>query len=395
MELHKQSLLKLCRLCRGVIKTTHGYRRVKSCVELKLEISSLFSYNVDIDDVDIHPQSLCGNCVRQVMRVNTKNSCNEIAKIAEFHSHRESCFCNGRVKLEKHTFSVIKKKSKFDKITNLSNFTQVEFQNEDFRIYVRHVLQGNGVYVDITLKVSNDFTWVVSVFNKELAAENKFLKDFPEKLTIGDAENMLSKLSSAVLCCGNNDFPLTIGKRKESVDIGTSNRLESEQFDVFHKIKTTVRNENCQVLITNSGNQCFHCNQNRKSLDVIEKRLEKYGSTVKPKRPHASMTKTNLRKRLFVVGKENKMLKRRQKIIEKQIDKIVMREGVKLDTGTETLMKEIANKDSKTPFEEGSVMYLLWSQQKAASSFKQQSSMRWHPVMIRWCLSIYLHSPGI
>ena len=51
--------------------------------------------------------------------------------------------------------------------------------------------------------------------------------------------------------------------------------------------------------------------------------------------------------------------------------------------------------DSDCPFEQGTPMRLLWEQQKAATKVKRLNSIRWHPVMIRWCLSIYLRSPGI
>ena len=57
------------------------------------------------------------------------------------------------------------------------------------------------------------------------------------------------------------------------------------------------------------------------------------------------------------------------------------------------LISAIMNKEGHT-FKENSAMALLWEQQKKVSSYKKASSMRWHPVIIRWCLSIYLKSPG-
>ena len=57
------------------------------------------------------------------------------------------------------------------------------------------------------------------------------------------------------------------------------------------------------------------------------------------------------------------------------------------------LITAIMKKESPA-FEENSAMALLWEQQKKVSSYKKASSMKWHPVIIRWCLSIYLKSPG-
>ena len=38
--------------------------------------------------------------------------------------------------------------------------------------------------------------------------------------------------------------------------------------------------------------------------------------------------------------------------------------------------------------------HLLWEQQKLQNSMSSKNSTRWHPLIIRWCLSIYLKSPG-
>ena len=45
-------------------------------------------------------------------------------------------------------------------------------------------------------------------------------------------------------------------------------------------------------------------------------------------------------------------------------------------------------------FDENFPKYLLWEQQKKMNKFKKASSMKRHPVMIRWRLSSYLKSPG-
>ena len=46
------------------------------------------------------------------------------------------------------------------------------------------------------------------------------------------------------------------------------------------------------------------------------------------------------------------------------------------------------------PFAKDSPQFLLWEQQKLQSSLKNSKAMSWHPLIIRWCLSIYLKSPS-
>ena len=52
------------------------------------------------------------------------------------------------------------------------------------------------------------------------------------------------------------------------------------------------------------------------------------------------------------------------------------------------------NSSEVSPFPRDSPMSLLWEVQAKAAKLKSTKSMRWHPVMIRWCISLYLKSPG-
>ena len=48
----------------------------------------------------------------------------------------------------------------------------------------------------------------------------------------------------------------------------------------------------------------------------------------------------------------------------------------------------------KIDFPHDSPQYLLWEQQQKQASYSDSKRMKWYPVMIRWCISIYLKSPG-
>ena len=58
-----------------------------------------------------------------------------------------------------------------------------------------------------------------------------------------------------------------------------------------------------------------------------------------------------------------------------------------VDIESKTLLSEILN-NNNPDFDPESPQYLLWEEQKKQASYKSTKSMRWHPVMIRWCLSI-------
>lgn len=46
------------------------------------------------------------------------------------------------------------------------------------------------------------------------------------------------------------------------------------------------------------------------------------------------------------------------------------------------------------PFPEDTPQSLLWNQQLEYASVKDKRMIRWHPVMIRWCISIFIKSPS-
>ena len=63
------------------------------------------------------------------------------------------------------------------------------------------------------------------------------------------------------------------------------------------------------------------------------------------------------------------------------------------DEETYIIVKE-AMEGEMCHFAKDSPQFLLWEQQKLQSSLKSIKAMSWHPVIIRWCLSIYLKSPS-
>ena len=55
-------------------------------------------------------------------------------------------------------------------------------------------------------------------------------------------------------------------------------------------------------------------------------------------------------------------------------------------------MLQIVSNDATFP--EESQMRLLWEQQKQALSAQSTKGMRWHPLIVKWCLSLRLKSPA-
>ena len=77
----------------------------------------------------------------------------------------------------------------------------------------------------------------------------------------------------------------------------------------------------------------------------------------------------------------------------RKVSQLIERDAVKIYV--ETLQTNIIGETMErtdSPFESDSPQNLLWEQQNLQNSMS--SKKRWHPLIILWCLSIYLKSPG-
>ena len=84
---------------------------------------------------------------------------------------------------------------------------------------------------------------------------------------------------------------------------------------------------------------------------------------------------------------ENLAMKWKIANLEAKINDIICKEGIELDD--ETLHPIMMEHDSTiSRFPEDSFQRIYWKQEKEAFE-KHKNCIRWHPLMIRWCL--YLH----
>ena len=94
--------------------------------------------------------------------------------------------------------------------------------------------------------------------------------------------------------------------------------------------------------------------------------------------------------RLRQLRTENLALKRKISNMESKISDIISEEGIELDDETtldlQQIMTEQESNINKLP--EDSFRRIYWRQQKEAFT-RHKNGIRWHPLMIRWCL--YLH----
>ena len=81
--------------------------------------------------------------------------------------------------------------------------------------------------------------------------------------------------------------------------------------------------------------------------------------------------------------------------VKRKLTHIIEKNSVSLDDGTHNDIKEIMV--DSTPhianwFPKNSFKHLFWEQQRKALQVKDSKSIKWHPLMIKWCLYLRHHS---
>lgn len=440
---HAKKLLKICRICgRNLDKN----RLCKNVSHFKDILLQHFNVDVESDKQDIHPTKIC-ECCRKIIcktiafvKKNDGKTYRPQLTFFEYKEHTTGGDCNvcnqrmGRPVLRevvnrhnsKHQYEVTQQ-AKNNHIDNqLFNFeilkTYAEhlgfssFSTENmYSFIIFHQISDPfpHLYNVISVNVMQDFTWNVYIGEKDVS-KNEIFREISLNLVLNkDALYLLDACSKVTLCVGNEDFEeLCIQKRvkDKAVFYDRSNGvIANEVDDIICKIlgvQTTIRHKHCTLINPSSTkHRCDTCQQYRYTLTAIFNNLKKRASLKSQLEsiPSSSFINNrflsheqlvskldNRKKSLNLLSKENVALK-------KQVESAIHHTGViaypELDIALQNSMGELKS-NAVNDFPEGSAIQLLFQEQLKQSQCKTPKQMRWHPLMIRWCLGLYHSSPS-
>jgi hypothetical protein len=175
---------------------------------------------------------------------------------------------------------------------------------------------------------------------------------------------------------------------------------------------STIRHVNCQVLLSNEnqGIRCSECVSYRSTLSIQAARAQKQSSDTTPsshvnhrytlaiyKCNHKLFTCVARYQPLPTLISRLGQLQHQYRAVSKQLDRLKKKiadasevSGVSLDEQSHEDLKELASSSESSAFfdklPKDSFQSIFWQQQVEAASKKNARNMRWHPLMIRWCL---------
>jgi len=229
------------------------------------------------------------------------------------------------------------------------------------------------VYVDISL----EFT--VRSYGWRLPDNHQIYKENRRSLRFSTVSSLLSSFNQYQICSGiDNAMNLPQSKLSiHSIPLRFTVDPDSEhpnQSDQSH------RSSLCSLLLLgDSDSQCLACISLQKTLRTEKKNLSK--KIEQPASKFAPLSVTHPERIKKALIKEREMCKKLTFDVER-LKKEVNKKGIKLDSDLaddfETILT--ANTDQITPF-----MKLFWDEQKKLA---QQNQFQYHPMLIRFCLSL-------
>ena len=156
----------------------------------------------------------------------------------------------------------------------------------------------------------------------------------------------------------------------------------------------SIYHSKCEILFkSNDSKQCATCKAYRKTLSTMASRQSRHqkddGTNPSSHTTYANLHSDEKDERLRRLLQETKKAKLCIARFKKRISDATARDGVELDGELSNDLKAIMAANTQqvhSTYPEGSFQRLFWDQQQTALSLKDSRSMKWHPLVIKWCL---------
>ena len=166
----------------------------------------------------------------------------------------------------------------------------------------------------------------------------------------------------------------------------------------YHDIScNTIRCTDCMVLVprANSASRCEQCRDYRKNMSGLltryrngqTKRLD--GSDPQSHTNYRYLSTPEKDKRLQRLHHQHRMSEKKLTRLRAALKQAIEQRAVTVDEGLHQDLQEIIRENYKgvgDAHPPGSFGRLFWENQMRAASVSDARSMRWDPLMIRWCL---------
>ena len=268
----------------------------------------------------------------------------------------------------------------------------------------------NVAYV---VKIDGELKWTLMCYTRRIEADEcGVLAGIPLKLQgVQDVVNLLTTVHRSKICTGVQDDKFAnlvethCGVFRDqsgsyiiiysySLYLIISSFLSGCRTVAYHESLPfpTIRHNNCEFLLSSESqtSRCCQCTKFRDSLRMKYTRQQGEKSRTEPSShvPYSCLTPDELKARMHRVHEELRRIQKERDRLKLKLSKVCREQGVCVDDGLHqdltSIMKNNSQKVLKA-FHPNSFGHIFWVQQLEATS-KDPRGMRWHPLMVRWCL---------
>ena len=252
-----------------------------------------------------------------------------------------------------------------------------------------------------SLTVNEDLTWEVFVLGHKINAAETFLRLIPCHLGIDSLSQLLQLVEGSNVCPGNPDerfVELVSSKKGSKITSGDecTKAFIDDGYDVNFKGKVytaTVRTTSCTILTP--GAKCLSCNQYRPLLRSLHSRWSRKSKTPAKQGNNRYLSTPQKEEKLRMLQVRAQAAESEVKRLKKKIEESKLRYGVQVGPELHQDLSSIMESNNEAvlnEFPQGSFRRLFWEEQLKVNHLKDTRQMRWHPMMVRWCLNLKLLS---
>ena len=282
------------------------------------------------------------------------------------------------------------------KLVENTLYAQVEFMRSSEIIRYVSVYDSDNPGVKFICTIKKNYSAEVFVHGKRLSDQHDLWNTLPGKfVTIQQVESLLNVLLHYDVCIGNPDEEL------QNLCSGKLAYVEAD-YGAYRgdcAYQSTIRTVSCMLLTDRWKPRCKNCITYRKTVQKQAARRKLKTPTpsknwLTSRKGNSRLTDSEKVEKIKQLKKYNSNLVSQVAALKKKVEKSIRSDGVSLSENNSKDMFNLMTSCESTVNEqfpdENCFQRLFWSQQAKFNNLADKRGMRWHPMLIKWC--IYLKS---
>ena len=295
-----------------------------------------------------------------------------------------------------------------DQVANIVGWTISDSQIHQIQLCQLCSIPSGAPTIRYSIVITNDLMWNIYVKDTLVEKNNHTLKHLPEQIVdFGMVKEITTILNSSSVCAGKCDeIFVALVKSRGGKMLDKAGKIVAYIDTALAPLcqdclVSTVRTIGCELLCAKKqpNSRCLSCSKYRNQLRLLKSR--EYHGNKDSKCAESSHTNyrylsnSELVLHLKNVHEHNTTkLTLRTKALQKKVMDCIESDGIILSEVESTDIKNVMelHTSNGTDLESNMFQKLLWEQQKLYNALNRKRQMKWHPLIIRFALSLHYAS---